>query len=144
VAKALLMEEIRRSENRKGGQIRISSSWNEIDEVERALFLDEAREIMDCCEGIGCGISGRGSVEEELGALNPREVELVNGRFSANMAKKGREVLAGDASTWPKVLSTMDLAIFRYEDARKLMEGDREAMMMAFIASELQGPFLPR
>jgi hypothetical protein len=144
LAKALLMEKIRWSEKRKGGDLHISSTWNEIDDVERALYLDEAREIMDCCECIGCGISGRGSVEEELGALNPNEVELVNMRFSALMANKGREGLAGDASTWPKVLSTMDLAIFRYEDVRKLMEGDREAMMMAFSASELQGPFLPR
>jgi hypothetical protein len=142
IAKALSIEQIKRSEKRKSGDVLISSAWNQIEGFERAQYMDEAREIIDCCESIECGITGRGSVEEELGNMNPNEVELVNGRFSAYMAKKGREVLAGDASRWPKILSTMDLAIFRYEDARKLMEGDREAMMMAFGPGELEEPFL--
>ncbi len=108
------------------------------------MYMDEARKIIDCCESIECGITGRGSVEEELGNFNPNEVELVNGRFSAYMAEKGGEGFIADASTWPRILSTVDLAIFRYKDARELMEVDREAMMMAFTASELEVPFLPR
>jgi hypothetical protein len=144
VAKALLIENNKLSRKRKSGDNQISSSWNEIEEVERAPYLDEAREIIDCCESIGCGITGRGSVEEEVGNMNSNEVELMNGRFSAYMAQKGRVGLAADASTWPKILSTVDLAIFRYKDARKSMEVDRGAMLMAFTANELEGPFLPR
>ncbi len=83
-----------------------------------------------------------GSVEEELVVLGPAEAERANLKYRSLMADKGEDVLAGDASTWPMILSIMDLAIFRYEDARKLMEVDREAMMMAFGPGELEEPFL--
>ncbi len=89
-------------------------------EQERTRHLDEAKAIIDCLGGIECGISGRGSVEEELVALDPAEAELANAKYRSLMADEGEDVLAAEASTWPRILSTVDLAIFRYKDARKL------------------------
>jgi hypothetical protein len=99
---------------------------------------------MECIKGIGCGISGRGSVEEELEALTPVEVERAKEIYSSLPAVEGGESLAGDPSGWPQLLSWKGLTLFRYEDARKLIEEDREAMSMAFDASELDDPFVLR
>ncbi len=141
IGKALLMDKMSRATRQKDRNIDISSAWRGILEQEKIRYLDEAKAIIDCLEEIGCGISGRGSVEEEIFALDPAEAELANAKYRSLKADEGEDVLTADASTWPMILSMVDLAIFRYKDARKLMEVDREAMMMAFDESDLEDPF---
>jgi voltage-gated potassium channel Kch len=142
IGKALLMDKMSQASRQKDGNVDVSSAWRGMLDVERTRYLDEAKAMIDCLGEIDCGISGRGSVEEELVVLGPAEAERANLKYRSLMADKGEDSFAGEASTWPKVLSTMDMAIFRYEDARKLMEGDREAMIMAFGPGELEEPFL--
>jgi hypothetical protein len=141
MAKALLIEKMRRYEQKKDGDLNLTSAWMDLADAERRRYLDMAKAMIASIEGIGCCVTGKGSVEEELGAFSPVEVEHANIRYNSLMAIDGREDLPVDASGWPKILSMMDLALFRYEDARKLMEGDREAMLMAFDESDLEDPF---
>ncbi len=140
VAKALLIEKMR-YEQKKDGDLNLSSAWMDMADTDRTRYLDVAKAMIASIEGIGCRISGTGSVEEELGAFSPVEVEQANARYNSLMAIDDGKDLAVDASGWPKILSRMDLALFRNEDARKLMEGDREAMLMGFDESELENPF---
>ncbi len=60
-------------------------------DAERKRYLDEAKAMIDCIEGIDCGISGRGSVEEELVALSPVEVERANVKYRSLMADEGED-----------------------------------------------------
>jgi hypothetical protein len=144
IGKALLMYRSNHAPRQKDGEVDLSSTWREMLEPERNRHLDEAKAMIDSLRGIDCGISGRGSMEEELVALEPGEVEFANGKYRSLRADRGEDAVTVDASTWPKILSTVDLAIFRFRDARKLMEVDREAMLMAFTTNELEEPFLPR
>jgi hypothetical protein len=144
VAKALLIDKLSRAKQKSEGDIDVSSAWREMPDTERASYLDEANTIIECIGEIDCDLSGRGSVDEEIGALTTEESERANSKFRDLMAEKGEGSHSENASRWPGILSRVDIAIYRFEDARKLVERDREAMMLAFSTTELDEPFVPR
>jgi hypothetical protein len=57
------------------------------------------------------------------------------------LAESGEKDLVEDALKWPRILAKGDMAMYRLEDARRLIIRDKEAMMMAFSATELDDPF---
>jgi hypothetical protein len=144
VVKALLLDKLIRAKQPRGGDVDVASAWREMPDAERARYLEVADTIIECIGEIDCDLSGRGSVEEEISALSPAECERATGKFRDLMAEKGEVGLTGDASRWPGILSRGDMAIYRLEDARKLVESDQEAMMKTFSVIELEKPFIPR
>jgi len=144
VAKALLIDKTRRAKQQSDGDLDVSSTWRVMPDSVRSRYLDEANAIIECIGEINCDLSGRGSVEEEIEALTAAESERATSKFRDLMGEREEVGLAGDASRWPGILSRGDMAIYRFEDARNLVESDRDAMMMAFSATELDEPFIPR
>jgi hypothetical protein len=90
---------------------------------------------------MGCEITGKASCEEEISAMSPADLLRASRRYgelTEGMGEKGRFI---DHSRWPAILAKGGLAIYRLEEARALVAKDREAMAMAFSASELDDPF---
>jgi hypothetical protein len=142
IAKALLMDIMsRRASQPRDGDVDVSSAWRSMPDVERMRYLDKAKAMIDCIIDISCGVSGRASVEEEVKALTATEAERAINKYRLLLAESGEKDLVEDALKWPRILAKGDMAMYRLEDARRLIIRDKEAMMMAFSATELDDPF---
>jgi hypothetical protein len=116
-------------------------AWRDLPDSLREGYRDEARAMMACIESIGCGLSGRGAVKEEVSSLSAEEAERATIEFRELMSETVASGAADDASKWPAILAKEGLAIFRRDQAKALLTADRESMLTAFTERELEDPF---